>query len=167
MAEVIFVEPALGGAVDHVGVVEEEAGFVAVAEVLEVVDFHAVAGLALVEVIDELPRAVEPHEPHAEGIADAGDEGQIIAVILPPARDVAGAIDEPGDLLLRVCRLDLLDADPRGADEVHPPIIMRLRLPFLPRPERHAAAHDDGFTRLARLLPLGKRRSWRENERGK
>ena len=148
----VFVEPAFAAAINHVRVVEHEAGFVAVAEILEVVDFYAVAGLAVVEVVDELRGAVEPHELDVKGVAHAGDEGGVIAAVLPPACDIRRAIDEPSDGLVRSGGFDLLDADARGADEVCPPVVMRLGFPFFPHPKRHATADDDGFAGLHGFL---------------
>lgn len=147
-----FVEPAFAAAINHVRVVEHEAGFVAVTEILEVVDFYAVAGLAVVEVVDELRGAVEPHKLDVKGVTHAGDEGGVVAVVLAAACDIRRAIDEPCDGLVGSGGFDLLDADARGADEVGPPVVMRLGFPFFPYPKRDAAADDDGFAGLHGFL---------------
>ena len=153
--EVVLVQPNLGCAVDIVRVIEQKAGFVAVAKILDARDLHTVARLSEIEVIDELGCLVEENQFHVKGITDTLDMGEEFVAILFCARYVSGPVDQPCDLGARNLLLDLLNPNPRGPDEIHPPIVMRRRFPLLPDPKGYTPGDDDEFSAGSRGRGIG------------
>src|SRR5260221_12195603 len=59
---------------------------------------------------------------------------------------ISRSVKQPGDLSLRTERLlQLFDSNPAGADEIQPPMGMRLHFRFLPFPEGDASGHNHCF----------------------
>jgi hypothetical protein len=115
-------------------VIKHEADLVQVAVKLEVYDFNPMAGLAIVEIIDELSGITEEHEIEAIFVPNAGNIAYQVGIVLPLcAAHIAWLVNKPCDARGRAMLFaELFDADASRPNEISPPSIVRSSLKFLP-----------------------------------
>src|SRR5688572_15516501 len=117
------------------------------AKELEVDDLNAISRLSIVQIINDLVAFVEIDQLDVVLVAHRVDVPDQVLLVLRRAVDVALLVDQPGDHRIRILRLDLLGPNPAGADEIGPPMIVRLLLVFLPHHQGRSADDEDVFAR--------------------
>src|SRR5688500_8250451 len=116
------------------------------AKELEVDNFYTISRLAIVQIIDDLVALVEIDQLDVVFVAHRVDVADQVLLVLRRAVDVALLVYQPGDHRIRILRLDLLGPNAAGANEVSPPMIVRLLLVFLPHHQRGPTDNEDVFT---------------------
>ena len=132
-------------------------------EVFESGNFELIARLAVVQVIDHVAAAVEVNQVEMKLVAHAVDVRDQVLLLLLAAINVARLVNQPGNHRVRTeLSAQLLGPDPRGMDEIRPPMIVRDRTFVLfPDVERWSA---DEQTMYSRLLRPGRSRSEKTEE---
>ena len=152
-AEFVFVQPALGPAIDLIAVIKHPAGPVGVSVVFKIGNLHTVPRLAGIQILDQLIPLIEPYKFNSVFVADGNDVRDQILFVLPgSSAQVAGFVHKPCDFRsLARLRLDFLDTHTSRADKIAPPAIVWLGLEFLPLLERWTSAHKYVFAFNLRL----------------
>ena len=145
--ELVFVQPALGPAIDLIAVIKHPAGSIGVSVVFKIGNLHAIPWLASIQILDQLTPLIEPQKFNSVFVANGNDVRDEILFVLPgsPAQ-VAGLVNEPGDFRPWArLRLNFLNTHTSRADKIAPPAIMRLGLEFLPLVKGWPTTHEDKF----------------------
>src|ERR1700731_4898340 len=95
---------------------------------------------SVIQIIAELVGVVEKDQVESVFVLNRLNDAEKILALLPLTALVAALIDQPGNPSRRSILLtELVDPNPAGADEIHPPVIMWLNLVFFPLHQRGRA----------------------------
>src|ERR1700704_29205 len=109
-------------------------------------DFDLVARLARVQVINDLVTSLEINQVQIVLLADRIYVADQILFFLHGAIEITLFVNEPGNLLVRsVLGAHLFGPNPRGANEICPPMIGRLGLVLFPLPQGRPADQENVF----------------------
>lgn len=112
--------------------------------------------LPAVEIVAELICCLEIDQFQSVFRANRIDYAEYVFLFLGLPSFVAGAIDQPSNLRRwPILISQLLDPETAGADKVEPPVVMRLKLVFLPG---HKGDSTGGYDVLASVLAECERR---------
>jgi hypothetical protein len=105
--------------------------------------------LPAVEIVAELIGCLEIDQIHPIFRANRIDYAENVFLLLSLPALVSWAVDQPGNLRRRpVLISQLFDPEAAGADKIEPPVVMRLKLVFLPGHKRDRTGGDDVFARI-------------------
>src|ERR1022692_1273318 len=125
-------------------------------KVFETADLHAIARLAVVQIIDHVAAVAEVNDIEMEFLAHRINEADQILLFLLRAIEITLLVNEPGNLSVRAkLRAQLVGAQASGMDKVGPPMIVRLRFVFFPLLERGSADEQDIFASNSRARTSG------------
>ena len=120
-------------------------------EVVEASDFVARTILPVIQIIAKLVRSLEINQLQSEFCANRIDHAEDVFLLLRLSPFISGAIKQPGNFGGGTILISkLLDSQTTRADEVKPPVIVRLDLIFFPRHEGDSAG---GHNVLTSILP--------------
>src|SRR5258708_19745599 len=96
--------------------------------------------------VTELIGGVKHYEIHPVLFLNRTNDAEKILGFLRLSCLISRSVKQPGDLSLRTeGLLQLFDSNPAGANEIQPPMAMRLHFPFPPFPERTSTGHTHSF----------------------
>src|SRR5262249_34295820 len=140
------MHPRLGGAVDHVAVIEKKTSPVRMTEILKAGNLDVASRHAGIEIIDHVAAAIEVNQVKVKLVADTVDVCDQVLVFLLATINITGVVNQPGDDRAGWnLGQDLVGSDTCGMDEVGPPMVMWLGLILFPSMERRSANTDDVF----------------------
>ena len=116
-------------------------------EILEAGDLQPFAIVAVVQIIDHIVAVSEPNKVEIKLVPHGFDQTEQVLIFLWLAIEITLFVNEPGDLRVRAETVaEFFGAESRGADEICPPMIVRLSFILLPLFQGRPANHDDPFT---------------------
>lgn len=134
-------------------------------KVFETADLHAIARLAVVQIIDHVAAVAEVNDIEMEFLAHRINEADQILLFLLRAIEITLLVNEPGNLSVRAkLRAQLVGAQAGGMHKVGPPMIVRLCFIFFPLLERWSADEQDIFASNSSVRSGGECRSEQEKK---
>src|SRR5438067_12860932 len=103
--------------------------------------------MAAVQIIDHVVAIPKPDEIQIKFVPHGFDQTEQVLIFLRLTIEVTLLVNQPGDRRVRSETVaELFSAKSRRANEIRPPMIVRLGLVLLPLFERRSADENDPFT---------------------
>src|SRR5207237_496813 len=158
-----FVQERFRRAVYVAAVIEHKAGFVRVTKKFKPRHLLTFAVTSGVQIIDNVVAVLKPNEIQIKLVSDSLDQPDQILIFLRLAIEITLFINQPGDGRVRPEPFaQLVGTEPRRANEIRPPMIVRLRLVLFPLLEGGPADQDDPFAFRGLVARVDCQREYRQ-----